>query len=175
MAEPKGYLVVPCAFDPDGRLRALELDADDHLIVSLGGGAGIEVQQYGYIGGDWQKQPVSLGYSDQIAGRLSDTNAPAGDAILNSSVVPSGEIWVIISAASWNSNHATTSSYVFAVVGSDLIPLIRWGSSVAGLVNCLTTNIILKPGDNLRYVWNGVTAGDDLYATWLGYKIDIDL
>jgi len=35
MGEPKGYLVVPLGYNPDGRLRTFELDADDNLLVSL--------------------------------------------------------------------------------------------------------------------------------------------
>ena len=36
MAAPKGFLVVPVGFNPDGDLRSLELDADDNLKVVIG-------------------------------------------------------------------------------------------------------------------------------------------
>ncbi len=58
MAEPKGYLLVPVGFNPDGDIRALELTADDYLRVNVEGGT-LTVAKHNILDGDTHGDSVA--------------------------------------------------------------------------------------------------------------------
>jgi hypothetical protein len=65
MADPKGYLVVPCGFNPSRDLRALELTAADLLKVDTGLAFPSQYNIYAWDGANWQK------VSSDINGKLN--------------------------------------------------------------------------------------------------------
>lgn len=197
MGEPSGVVVVPVGYNPSDRLRALELDASDYLLVSLSAlpspladlqldandhllvafqtpAKGL-VGDHAWISAAWQKQPIMQGYSDTLRLTLSNTALAAGTNSLIVATVPAGEIWVI---------ENISVRYVGTVTGVSIGAYFDEGGTlyVIYLISPPVTNAqydrqgswTLKPGDILRLFITGATANDDAHIQAVGRRIDID-
>lgn len=172
MADPKGSLSTPCAFDPDGKLRALEVDADDHLIVSLGGGAGVDTQPHGYLDGAWHKQGMPIGFSDWVGEWLVDDNLGAGTVYISGAVVPAWEVWIIVACNARYSGTITNVKLGFAVnhAGDDYY-MFNNTSVTSNNHNTHFGQFIMFPGDYMKLQIVSATAGNDCWFSYNGYKL----
>jgi hypothetical protein len=129
----------------------------------------------GWIGGAWQKNPLTIGYSNTVERSISNASLAAGANTIDDSVVPAGEVWVITNLV---------ISYTGTVAGV-VIQASRMsggGSYIIYERRTLTSaqwyeysgTIILKPGDNLRWICSGATLNDDGVLRANGYSFDID-
>lgn len=78
MSEPKGYILVPVGFNPDGDLRSLELTADDFLRVNVEGGT-LTVAKHNILDGDVHGDSVAKAVTR--GGVLVGSSAPAWDRL----------------------------------------------------------------------------------------------
>jgi hypothetical protein len=132
-------------------------------------------QNHGYIGGAWQKDPISFGYSAQITGNFSNTNLSAGSNTLSGDTVPAGEIWVITNISVQYSG-TVTSVILQAVLlmNSISMPVGVAAPPVSGVNNPFQGWWVLAAGDIPRAVCSNATSGDDMYLVYSGFRVDID-
>jgi hypothetical protein len=118
----------------------------------------------------WRPQNQLLSYRDTVNIAKSNTNADAGPNILQSDAVPSGEVHVITSIIAWNDTTAVT-----------MIRLYKGGYATAYYIDLLNApaakvpvkyqgQLVVKAGGLVCVLFNGCTAGDDLYLYACGYK-----
>jgi len=174
MAEPKGYLVVPVGFNPSGDIRALELDADDAVLMAIKSAAKGLVGPHGWIDGAWQKNPLLLGYSGPIGDQINENNAAAGFDALLASAVPAGEIWVVTSVSGRDVTTAITKIIIYFTRGTDSFFVAGVQSPAKDQFLTWSGQIVLIPGDELKVGFWGTVAGDDIEMTYSGYRVDID-
>jgi len=174
MGEPKGFLVVPIGYNPSDALRALELDADDNLKVVFAAAAQGLVGEHGWIGGAWQKNPLQMGYSGQIAERVVEANGTGGSVALNGSAVPAGEIWVVTNIAARDVNTNPAAMLFQFVVGGGGMGVAAQAAPGANVSKGFQGTWILKAGDNVRVTMTGTALNDDLYLWFTGWRVDID-
>lgn len=185
MADPKGLLVVPVAFRPDGTMRAWELDNSDRLKVLVDAITGdVSVTQTnpanlqsginGWINAAWQKQPLIFGYSGDILRLASNTNLAAGTNQVNDSAVPAGEIWVVTSLSMAYVGTVPTSIRLSIVAATVAYRLFQQNAPVSDMAYDRQGYWIMQEGDNLRCTVLGATAGDDLFFWVNGFRLDID-
>ncbi len=131
---------------------------------------------YGYVNGAWQKDPLTIGYSDTVLRSWSNLNLAAGANTVSDSAVPAGEIWIITNIATW---------YIGTITGVVLTARINSGGSqyvifrqspiVSDTIYDRQGYWVLKPGDNLEIRVTNATLNDDAFGTAIGFRVDIDL
>jgi len=174
MGEPKGFLVVPIGYNPSDALRALELDADDNLLVAIGAAAKGLVGVHGWIGGAWQKNPLALGYSGDGTQAQINLNALAGVNVLSLTAVPAGEIWIIQAIAAKDANNIVGTLTLQCVANGTPVPLISKATPAVNEFVCWTGALVIKEGSFVRAVYTGVILNDDLEIYSHHVRIDID-
>jgi hypothetical protein len=134
-------------------------------------------QNYGYVGGAWQKDPIRLGYSGTVRRSWSNTTLAAGDNNVDDSAVPDGEIWVITNIAA---RYVGTVSgvilrpYVVIAAGTGYV-LTQWDTLVSQTYYSWQGKIVLMAGDYLRIGVSSATLNDDVAAIAVGWRVDTDL
>jgi len=175
MADPKGNLVTPVAFDPSGYPLALEVDANGYLKVATASADNFLVGTHGYVSGAWHKSPISLGYSSIVGERIINTNLPAGNSDINSTAVPEGKIHILTNLAYlYIGNTATTLGLGIYRAPTNFTIFVTY-SPVSARYYDRQGWWVLKAGDLCRLSVFGATAGDDLYLDIVGFAVDINL
>jgi len=174
MAEPRGYLVVPVGFNPSGDIRALELDADDAVLMAIESAAKGLVGPHGWIDGAWQKSPLPFGYSGQAKVSWGSTDLPAGASNLDSSPVPAGEVWVITQLSMVYYGTAPSRILMRVVISGDPYTIWQESSPASAVYYDHQGWWVLAEGDKCRLYVEGATAGDDVYGYALGFRVDVD-
>jgi len=128
---------------------------------------------WGWDGTQWRKQGLLFGYRGTVSENVANTNASAGANTLNSSTVPSGELWIIQGISGINVNTACSRIVLFVCRSNLDCPILDQVSCTANVWVIWTGDIVLKAGDYLKAYFLGCTAGDDLYLRALGYKVAI--
>lgn len=112
-----------------------------------------------------------FGIEDIVFERVTEGSASAGSNSLNGDTVPAGEYWWILYATMWDdTNDVSGNTFLDANLDG--------GSYVLDLKNPLPQNtplkmegaVILGPSDYIRARFYSVTAGDNLYLNYAGYK-----
>ena len=143
---------------------------------------GEEIAEIGYLAGicqydgtGWRKSNLLFGYNDTVAESVVDTNLGAGVQSLLGTVVPAGEVWVITAVSVRIDSASATSLYGLAVINSVEVPFISAvpPSSATWYVACC--QVVLKEGDRMKWIATGITAGDDGYLRYSGYKMKLDM
>ena len=128
---------------------------------------------WGWTGSAWVKLPILFGYSAPYLETVEDLNADAGDNVLVGSTVPAGEVWVVTSVQLFDEDNDITRIDFHIVLNGD-----------EHHIRCNTT-VKKQSGVDLQGFWpmpagahgealfEGVTVGDDLYFTLIGYKMAI--
>lgn len=128
---------------------------------------------WGWNGSAWRKSGLLFSYTNQLLGESDNANADAGQNLLYGTTVPAGEIWVVTAMMVVNTISQTSSSNLGLYTGS----LYRWVSArgvlAASAGHSWSGHIYLVEGDTVVAVANGCTAGDDLFFSYLGYKMTI--
>jgi len=174
MAEPKGYLVVPVGFNPSGDIRALELDADDAVLMAIKSAAKGLVGPHGWIDGTWRKAPMPFGISGTVFRNWSNTNLPAGAVDLDDIVVPAGECWVITTFSMRYIGTPPTQLRMIVMTSGGGVIIREEKSVTSNQIYSLQCQLVMAPGDYLRVSTLDATAGDSMAGWALGYRIDID-
>lgn len=168
-------------------LVAVTVDADGHLqldtltlpVVILGAGSAeigsVQARNYGWVSGAFQKDPLRIGYSGNVRQVWANANLSAGTNNVDSNAVPSGDLWHILSLAfQYLGTSPTQVNFQQRDPAVASYNLKSVASPVSGLWYPLGTPILLAPTELLRIQVLGATAGDDLNAAAVGYRIDID-
>ena len=163
-----------------GELVELQVDANGVIVLpSLPAGSAevgsIQSRGYGWIGGAWQKGPLSFGYSGRVVKRIANTNLSAGTNILSTTPVPAGEIHVYtqmtgVYIGTFTNVYIEFTAFLGSVGVNFYQDHIAHSADMFGHPGWW----VLMPGDILQlYVYNA-TAGDDAYFDVSGFRIDID-
>jgi len=143
----------------------------------------VEVQQttptdmrtlaHGWDGSAARKLPMLYGYTSYWLERETTTNAAAGTNILDFSGVTAGQVWVLNAICAVNATHACgVISYYITLGGTTVNCFVKNAPAAAEYVY-LTGWWVLPPGSVLHAYFTGCTAGDDLYADAVGFKMSI--
>lgn len=188
MGEPiatVGDLAGICGHDGTDWEKIL-IDASKRLVVAIAAfTAAVEVTQdtpgdllagvHGYIAGAWQKQPLAWGISDSVSEAVSDTNLGAGTQTLSTTPIPAGEVHVA-SAINFRVDSATcTRGQLQIVIGGVSLVILTQASPVAYTWYLKTGEFVLAEDDYIALSMTGLTAGDDAYLRYAGYRMDVDL
>lgn len=131
---------------------------------------------YGYVGGAWQKDPLRLGYSAQVARTISNTSLAAGATTVDDTAVPVGEIWEMhVIAIQYTGTVSGVVIQALVVNGTTSQPVLEQRAITSGQWYIWTGKLIMKEGDYLRLAISGATLNDDGSLRAMGMRVDIDL
>jgi hypothetical protein len=186
MSDPKGYLIVPCAFDPSGDLRSLELDALDNLKVSIEAGLPTGYKIQGYDGANWRDIKVDTsgrlivdGESPSIFRPINKTTLftnltlPAGNSVQTITTVPAGEYWRLagISMQYDGTVAGVTLRGRVNVGGAGNIGLLYINPPVNSVPYIQMCSIMLSPGWVIECQIVGATLNDDIRFGFFAERI----
>jgi len=174
MADPKGNLVTPVAFNPSGYPLALEVDANGYLKITQTTPGNLAVAAYGYVNSGWHKNPILYGYSDRVLLKANNTNLPAGDSFVNLTPVAAGYINVITNINWQYIGTVPTSVAVTFFYGIEQFGLYKVLSPASGVQYDRQGWWVLKEADYLALSIKGATEGDDAYIWVTGFSVKID-
>ena len=124
-----------------------------------------------WTGSVWVKGGLPFEYASQILGEVIDSNAGTGNNFLAGGAVPPDYIWVITSMCAIDSVSGMSGARLGVLVGAGHnwaaatgALLVRVGFSWAG-------QLTLVEGDKAEAMFQGCTAGDDLYFYYFGYAM----
>lgn len=159
-----GSLWVPQSSDADGVTKVTSIS-----------GLAQQAQNEGYYSDAWQKDPIRLGYSDTVDEAKSDTNLGAGTNNLDSTPVPSGEIWIITNVIIRIASTTITRLIPSFEKSGESYPLDDIITPTANIWLPYSLYTILNEEDLIRVSCYNASAGDDMYLSYMGFKIDLDL
>lgn len=147
----------------DLKNRIAHLERLEHTIAN----------NYGWISSKWQKDPIRFGYSSHKGEEFSPT-ASAGLNTIDGATVPAGEIWNVEAAHAFNNTSVCTRILIQCIVNSVSIVLAYAATVPASTTVYFLGRVTLSPGDKMRFLFDGCTAGDALRAAYTATRIDID-
>ena len=173
MADPKGNLVTPVAFDPSGYPLALEVDANGYLKVATASAGNFLVGTHGYVGGAWQKNPILFGYSSGLFELISNANLSAGINYLDTSIVPAGWIWIVTHLCMTYAG--TSPAYINLRIthGGGYCYLYAYRRPVSGEYYDRQGWWVLEAGDYIDMKIGSATAGDNAVLVATGFKVQL--
>jgi len=114
-----------------------------------------------------------FGYKDRYAEKIDWTMAGASET-KSTTAVPAGEIWILNSLSIRNINGAATNFTVFLAVAAVEYVTCAWASGyVAYQTLYWNGSIVLKEGDNVRFLVTAAAAGENIEARIWGYKMKL--
>jgi len=128
----------------------------------------------GWLGAAWHKLAMLWGYSAHYAEEQFELNAAAGVNSLNFGAVPVGEVWVVHSFTAYSSQVTTTHIELSLIATGIRVRLIVRATGVALITVESPSTVVMHAGDNLRAVFTGCGAGDNIYAYAHGYKMVVN-
>ncbi len=130
--------------------------------VSVAAASQIQALRYGRFAGNWQKQPLTIGYSTFWNDLSDNTSLSAGTNYLTLTAVPANEVYVV-RAASMVYNGTITNvqlrMYHHPVSAKDVY-LYDVKPPVSGVYYCVQCDVVMAPGDQLAVLITGATATD---------------
>jgi hypothetical protein len=173
MADPKGNLVTPVAFNPSGYPLALEVDANGYLKVATAAAGNFLVGTHGYVSGAWKKNPILFGYSSGLFERNYNPNLSAGTNYLSMSTVPADWIWIVTQVSIFYAG--TSPEYIdVSIVHSGLFCcLFKYRRPVSSQFYDRQGWWVLEAGDSMYMSIVGATAGDDALLVATGFKVQL--
>lgn len=126
---------------------------------------------FGWFENRWIRQPLMLGPSVQLAEYITEVNAIAGTNDLMGVVVPSNEIWVVLSLAFMSAN--TVNPHISAGVWSDnfIYPSADIITSVLNHWYGFSSYLVLFPGYKAYCRFEGCVLNDNIYFRYTGFKL----
>ena len=128
---------------------------------------------WGWDGSQWRKLPIVWGYSDRYAEYLSTNDATAGNNYLTGTLVPVGEVWVVTNLLLLNVGSATVATQGELYDGTTGFIVHRVSAPASGAIIEWQGQVYLKAGDRMRATFYSCSLGDNLRATFLGYKMKV--
>jgi hypothetical protein len=147
--------------------------ADLKATVNIASGQSLSARGAGWDGSAWRKNPILLGYADTVSEEVTNLTPGAGTITLTGTTVPSGEVWVLLNIAAKNDTRSAQLIYCVANIGGVQCILLNVASPTVGLWAVANGQWVLEAGDSVQAVITSVTAGDDLYLRYSGYKFYI--
>ncbi len=129
--------------------------------------------QWGWDGTRWRKLPLTWGFTARISGQVVDADADAGTNVLQSDIVPAGEIWVIDYVNALNVQTAPSLVLISLFGGGIKVIIVQSNALPAGVYLTGAPKTVLQVNDRIEYYFSGCTAGDDLHCRWWGYKMAV--
>lgn len=153
----------------------VQVNASGHLIVDQETDPSTVAQNYGYVGGAWQKDPIRFGPSDTVSEKKYEMDLPGGSSSLLGTAVPTGEVHVITQASILYLGTSPTNIDIRANIGGVDIIITRQPSPVSNVMYDRQGWWVLAAGDYMKAAVDGATLHDNLYLWYSGFKIDVDL
>lgn len=129
--------------------------------------------QWTWDGSVWRKQPLLFGFSELAGEDLSDTDLPAGDSYLQSTVVPAGELLIVRQLAARYDGTSPNRIFVTPYLTPGTPILLIQHSPTSGVWYIERCFVVLEGNDSLRCFVDDATAGDTLFFRYSGYTMSI--
>lgn len=131
------------------------------------------VSQTGLQLADGLSVSTPLNFKETIVGATLNTNASAGSNTLSLSP-PSGEAWVVEAFAALNLNTVCTALiFTAGIIGGNDTWLDRIPTPPAAIYTTRRGPITLDENSEIRAVFEGCSAGDDLYFRVFGHSMEV--
>jgi len=128
---------------------------------------------WGWDGSVWRKLPLVWGYSGHYCENVNGVASGAGDAVVDGSTVPAGEVWIIEHVMA-NHNAGTAKRLnVVAWSGSCYTPLFDESVETAPAQRMWDGRITLPTGGKLRATVVAPGDGKKVYLHAWGYKMKV--
>lgn len=132
-----------------------------------------EAQNMGWYGGAWHKQPVTIGYSENLDAVISAALSSATERVYGTTV-PAGEVWVVTQIC-LSCTHAATFIDMRKYIDLGFLGVVyRVSGAVANGFYDRTLNLILPPGQRLAVHVEGSTIGANINVWYSGYKFVVN-
>lgn len=129
----------------------------------------------GRIAGVWRKQPLIWGFSDSVSQTIIDLNLAVDEDTVVTVPVEEGEVHVV-SAISFRVDSATCDRAELLIVVKGVALLVYSISPPVTFTWYLKTGeFVLTEDDYIALTMTDLTAGDDAYLRYAGYRMDVDL
>ena len=128
---------------------------------------------WGWDGTQWRKLGIIFGYNSTVEGVTTAVSGGSGGDVLESSTVPSGELWILNNVGVIDQNHVPTRITIYLVRSGEVYPLVSTASISANIWTVWHGKIVMKSGDKVTVYFGGATLDDALKITWLGYKVSL--
>lgn len=161
--------------DNEEQIRRLQMQINDlrSRMETMG-------NTYGWIEGQWQKNPLEMGYSDVVRNSAANSALSAGTNTLNCATVPAGEVWCITNIAyRYTGTVATTGLAVTINDGSGIrayLSSVVGGTAASSKFYVVESSgpIVLKAGEFIRLTVFNATANNSAAVYISGWKFKID-
>jgi len=121
----------------------------------------------------WRKLAMVFGFSAGLGEQIYDADADAGTNVLNGTVVPAGQVWVIEFISCTNRQRICTYILHTVVKSGITVAIYEGVQAAADRYTIWSGRITLAAGDYVSCHYYGCTAGDDLLLRYGGYKMYI--
>jgi hypothetical protein len=111
-----------------------------------------------------------LGYNAHYWHYAETTNWGAGYNAMSGTVVPTGEVWVVLAAHIKNITRAASMAISARNAAGQMVALQTGSTTAAGAAFAWSGMAVLQAGDCIYYEVSGCVAGDDGNWGSLGYK-----
>lgn len=128
---------------------------------------------WGWDGTQWRKLALVWGYSDVYGESVTEVSTGGASTIVYSSVVPTGEVWVISSVIARHDDPVARNTLVFAVVGGTTVFLLSNTALAQWIALDSKAVIILKKDDYLYCEVSALANTKNVYLAVCGYKMSI--
>lgn len=153
----------------------VQIDASGHLQVDVAAAVNLNTQLHGQYDGSWQALQMLWGFHDVAGEELSDLSLDAGSNTLSGTAVPSDEVHVITTVSTLTDDGGATRVRPYILRNSDVLVIADHAPPTNGTYDIVTGQWILGPGDQLKCLIAGATAGKYLYCQYTGYMMKLDL
>jgi len=110
-------------------------------------------------------------YKSTYAEEVKDLNTPAATKVLTSTVVATGEIWIVKVATVFDQTSAPTALRLYASISGVTVFLGRVTAPGAAIPLVWNGELALAAGDSVSGEIFGPTLNDDTYLYVAGYKM----
>lgn len=161
----------------------ISIDTDKLAVVVdvsvLPTGAAISANQgaqgsKGWVGGAWQRQPLSLGFSSRHTETFDGTSTGGASTWVESTPVPAGEIHVVKFINFYHNDPVARDVHLYIWDGSVSF-LLEYYPTVSQWVSRINTvSCVMVEGDKIRWKVTGLADTKTATAQYWATRIDID-
>lgn len=126
---------------------------------------------FGWFENKWIRQPLILGPSSPLREIITNANASAGDNYLYGAIVPTDEIWVVLSVTHTNLNTTNLSVSMGMWDDSTVYTIADTLSAVVGKWYGSSIYMVLFPGNKMYARFSGCTLNDYISFRYTGFKL----
>lgn len=196
MTDRKGPVVVICAIDGSGVIKALEVDANDYLKVALATASGsdllteleskLETAQlelitkalstgpHGWVGGAWQRNALPLAYSGRVSEYKTETSVGDPATPIWTTPVPAGEIHTYQAISVFHEDDVPRDITMYLNGSGNNVPIMVSPLVTPYVPAVFGVPVTLEPDDYALIYVAALASGKECKLGAWGLRTDID-